>query len=153
MTHDTDYQNPAVWGPPFWFVMHSVADTYPDHPTDGMKKKTYEFFYNLPLFIPSERAGNRFSEMLDEYPLSPYLDSRRSLRRWVHFMHNRVNERLGKSVLSMKESERQKAQVISAAVTPSTPMQTRWMSAAALGGCVMVALWLQSRTQLPVREF
>ena len=29
--------------------------------------------------IPVERIGNRFSEMLDKYPVTPYLDSRGSL--------------------------------------------------------------------------
>ena len=32
--------NPEVWGPPFWFFLHTLALTYPLHTTTG---PTYEF--------------------------------------------------------------------------------------------------------------
>ena len=33
--------------------------------------------------------------------MSPYLDSRESFVRWVHFIHNKLNIQLGKEELSM----------------------------------------------------
>ena len=55
----------------------------------------------MPLFIPDEEMGNKFSEMLDKYPVSPYLDNRDSLVRWVHFIHNKYNVMLGKEEVSL----------------------------------------------------
>jgi hypothetical protein len=92
---------PEIWGPHYWFVMHTIAHTYPKYPNDVIRRKYYDFFMNLPLFIPNESIGNKFSDMLDKYPVSPYLANRDSLIRWVHFIHNRYNDMLGKEELSL----------------------------------------------------
>ena len=31
--------NPKVWGPHYWFVLHTIANTYPLSPNDVTKKK------------------------------------------------------------------------------------------------------------------
>jgi hypothetical protein len=48
--------------------------------------------------------GNHFSELLDKYPIAPYLDSRESFIKWVHFIHNRINQMLGKDEMSLTEA-------------------------------------------------
>jgi len=53
------------------------------------------------MFIPVDSMGTAFLKLLDEYPLTPYLDSRESLVRWVHFIHNKVNARLEKPKISL----------------------------------------------------
>jgi hypothetical protein len=47
--------------------------------------------------------GSYFSKLLDEYPISPYLDNRESLIRWVWFIHNKINEKLEKPKISLNE--------------------------------------------------
>ena len=69
-----------------------------------MQKKYYEFYQDLPIFIPVESIGNSFASLLDRYPVTSYLDSRASLVRWTRFIHNKVNEKLGKSTLSPQEA-------------------------------------------------
>jgi hypothetical protein len=88
--------NPEVWGPHYWFFMHTVAYAYPESPNNITKRKYYDLIVNMPLFIPDAEMGNKFAQMLDKYPPSPYLDSRESFMRWIHFIHNKVNEMLGK---------------------------------------------------------
>jgi|TARA_B100000927_G_scaffold147464_1_gene119012 hypothetical protein len=92
---------PEIWGPHYWFFLHTVAESYPLHPTSVTKKKYYDLLINFPLFIPNQDIGNKFSQLLDKYPVSPYLDSRESFVRWVHFIHNKLNIQLGKEELSM----------------------------------------------------
>jgi hypothetical protein len=92
---------PEVWGPHYWFFLHTVAESYPLRPTSVTKKKYYDLLINFPLFIPNQDIGNKFSQLLDKYPMSPYLDSRESFVRWVHFIHNKLNIQLGKEELSM----------------------------------------------------
>ena len=92
---------PEVWGPHYWFFLHTVAESYPLHPTSVTKKKYYDLLINFPLFIPNQDIGDKFSQLLDKYPMSPYLDSRESFVRWVHFIHNKLNIQLGKEELSM----------------------------------------------------
>ena len=96
--------DPEVWGPRYWFVLHSIALTYPLRPNDITKKKYYEFIENLHLFLPHTEIGAQFSTFLKEYPVTPYLDSRESFMKWMHFIHNRINLSLGKPTVSYEKS-------------------------------------------------
>jgi hypothetical protein len=93
-----------VWGPHYWFVLFTMASCYPKNPNDVTKKKYYEFIQNLPLFMPTSDFGNSFSKLLDTFPVTPYLDSRDSFIKWVHFIHNRVNFLLGKEEITLHEA-------------------------------------------------
>ena len=83
--------NPEVWGPHYWFVLHTAALTYPLNPNEITKKKYYNLIYDMPLFIPHTESAKNFSELIEKYPLKPYLDSRASLNKWIHFIHNKIN--------------------------------------------------------------
>ena len=99
----TVYLDPKVWGHHYWFFLHTVAMTYPYHPNTVTKKKYYEFIQNFPLFIPVEQISGEFSKIIDKYPVAPYLDNRDSFVRWVHFIHNKINEKLEKPTISLNE--------------------------------------------------
>jgi hypothetical protein len=96
--------DPKVWGPHYWFVLHTIAISYPIKPNDVIKKKYYDFIQNIPLFLPIEEIGNNFSKLLDKYPVTPYLDSRQSLVRWVHFIHNKINGSINLPNLTLEQS-------------------------------------------------
>ena len=81
---------PKIWGPHYWFFLHTIALSYPKYPNTITKKKYYEFIQNMPLFIPVESMGNDFSKLLELYPVTAYLDSRESFIKWLHFIHNKV---------------------------------------------------------------
>jgi len=91
----------TIWGPHYWFFLHTVAESYPLHPTSVTKRKYYDLITNMPLFIPDSKIGDDFSKLLDKYPVTPYLDNRDSFVRWIHFMHNKMNVTLGKKELSL----------------------------------------------------
>jgi hypothetical protein len=90
-----------IWGPHYWFFLHTVAESYPITPNDVTKRKYYDLITNMPLFIPDANIGDKFSRMIDKYPVTPYLDNRDSFVRWVHFIHNKINVQLGKEELSL----------------------------------------------------
>jgi len=92
--------NPKIWGPKYWFFLYTTALTYPNNPNEITKKKYYDFIQNFPLFIPVSNIGNEFSIFLDKYPVTPYLDSRESFIKWIHFIHNKINIYLGKKEIS-----------------------------------------------------
>tara|TARA_Y100000389_G_C17467422_1_gene526919 strand:- start:5735 stop:6187 length:453 start_codon:yes stop_codon:yes gene_type:complete len=89
-----------IWGPHYWFVLYTIAISYPNNPNQTTKKKYYDFIQNLPIFLPDQEIGNIFLEFLDNYPVTPYLDSRESFIKWVHFIHNKINIYLGKSEMT-----------------------------------------------------
>ena len=84
--------NQEVWGPHYWFVLQTMAIHYPLHPNDVCKKKYYDFIQNLPLFIPMKPFGNDFIKTIDTYPVTPYLESRLSFMKWVHYIFNRIQK-------------------------------------------------------------
>ena len=50
--------------------------------------------------------GNAFSLILDSYPVTPYLDSRESFIKWMHFIHNKINLTLGIPEKTLEETLR-----------------------------------------------
>tara|TARA_A100001015_G_scaffold85802_1_gene95359 strand:- start:1471 stop:1968 length:498 start_codon:yes stop_codon:yes gene_type:complete len=101
-----DHENfdPKVWGPHYWFFLHTIAHNYPFHPNKVTIRKYYDLIQNMPLFIPNEKIGNDFSKLLDRFPVTPYLDNRDSFIRWMHFIHNRINRILDKEELTLFEA-------------------------------------------------
>ena len=96
--------DPSVWGPHYWFFLHTVAESYPEHPNEVIKRKYYDLIQNMPIFIPVIEIGNKFSNLLDKYPITPYLCSRESFVRWVHFIHNKINILLNKKEMSLPDA-------------------------------------------------
>jgi hypothetical protein len=97
------YLDPNVWGPHYWFFLHTISMTYPHHPNAVTKKKYYEFIQNLPLFIPIDAMSSEFSKLIDQYPVTPYLDNRESFVRWTWFIHNKINQKLEKPTITLSE--------------------------------------------------
>lgn len=97
--------NPEVWGPHYWFFLHTIAHSYPLTPNSVTKRKYYDLIQNIPLFIPNTSIANNFSNILDKYPVTPYLDNRDSFKKWMHFVHNKINVMLGKEEISFDKAE------------------------------------------------
>lgn len=95
--------DPSIWGPHYWFFLHTISLMYPDHPNDITRKKYYDFIQNLPTFIPNDQLSKTFEKLLDKYPLSPYLDSKSNLVKWIHFIHNEINILTEKKHISINE--------------------------------------------------
>ena len=125
--------NSSIWGPPFWKTLHTICHHYPLQPNSIMKKKMYDFFHNLPVFLPDHDIGDKFSEILDQYPMKPYLDTRDALCKWIHFIHNQINIRLNKPQLSYKEYIKQYTYI------PSEPTTNKYFN---YTGFVVITLLL-----------
>ena len=97
------YLDPKIWGPHYWFFLHTIAMSYPIHPNAVTKKKYYDFVQNIPLFIPVESMAGEFSKLLDQYPVQPYLDNKESFIRWMWFIHNKINKKLEKPEISLND--------------------------------------------------
>lgn len=136
-----DIFKPEVWGPHIWFTLMTLALSYPDNVNSVTKRKYYDFIMSLPIFIPNAEIGNRFSELLDKYPVSPYLDNRDSFVRWIHFIHNKVNHSLGKEEISFTSAlESYFAEYRPKTVILSEKLQ--WKKYAIVGIFIFICLFL-----------
>jgi len=95
--------DPKIWGPRYWFTIHNICQNYPLTPNAVTKKKYYDFIQNLPIFLPDHDIGDEFARILDKYPLGPYLETRDALCKWVHFIHNIINKKLNKPIISYEK--------------------------------------------------
>jgi len=95
--------DPSIWGPQYWFMLHTMAFHYPLHPTSIQKKIYHRFIHNLHEFLPNRTIANTFQHILVENPVSPYLDCRADFIRWMHHLHNVLNKRLDKPTLSLAD--------------------------------------------------
>ena len=96
--------NHNVWMPQTKFTLQTIAITYPERPNDVSKRKYYDLIQNLPVFFPLEPFGKNFLELLDKYPVTPYLSSRMSFMKWIHFIFNKIASQLEQPVEEFYDS-------------------------------------------------
>ena len=97
--------DPNVWGPPLWFIMHSVAMNYPEaSPSYVEQRNHYDFYHSLRNVLPCGVCREHYAELLKQYPLNPYLESRGQLVTWVVLIHNKVNMRYGKTEMTVRDA-------------------------------------------------
>lgn len=101
LINNETYLDPKIWGPHFWFTLQTIAIQYPNKPNDVIKKKYYRFLTDLQDFLPNTKIKSQYVDYLREYPVSPYLDSRLSLLKWINFIHNKYNVALGKEPIEL----------------------------------------------------
>lgn len=94
----------TIWGPHYWFFLFTIALSYPMIPNSVTKRKYYDLITNFPLFIPDPSMGDKFSQLIDKYPVTPYLDNRDSFVKWVNFIHNKINVMIGKEEITLLEA-------------------------------------------------
>jgi len=80
------------WRDSFWQYMLLVISSYPDKPSQVLRKKVYRFFTDIPAMIPDQEFRHKYLELLGRFPVSPYLDSRKDLSKWIAFFRNRIGE-------------------------------------------------------------
>jgi len=95
--------DPTIWGPHYWFMLHTMAFHYPQHPTSIQKKIYYRFINHFHEFIPNPSIASQFQRIIKENPVTPYLDKRADFIKWMHHIHNIINCRLDKDEITLSE--------------------------------------------------
>ncbi len=95
--------DPKIWGPFFWYVLHIISFNYPLNPSYADKRIYHDFYVNLKDLIPCSNCQKHFRQHLHSNPITPALDSRSDLVKWVIQMHNLVNISLGKPIMTVEE--------------------------------------------------
>ena len=91
-----------IWGKCTWVLIHSVALNYPTNPSPSEKRNIKTFFNSLGTILPCRYCRNHYQENLKVIPIQ--CDSKMDLVWWTIDLHNRVNEKTGKRVLSRQEA-------------------------------------------------
>jgi len=94
--------SPTIWGRQAWHFIHMVALSYPDSPTEENKESYLKFFESLQQTLPCNVCGVHFKENMGKNP--PRLGSRKELFEWTVDIHNKVNKKNQKRVLSYEDA-------------------------------------------------
>jgi hypothetical protein len=94
--------SPQMWGRQAWHFIHMVALSYPENPTDEDKKNYRKFFKSLEHTLPCPICSDHFRENMEKIPIN--LDSRENLFRWTVDMHNEVNIKNKKTIISYERA-------------------------------------------------
>ena len=94
---------PEIWGPHLWYILHIISFEYPLNPTEYDKRIYHDFYTSLKDVIPCEMCRKHYRTHINKYPLTPHLDTRDTLVKWVIQVHNFVNASLGKPILTIAQ--------------------------------------------------
>ena len=95
--------DPKIWGPFMWFILHIITFNYPEKPSSFDKEAYRDFFISLKNVIPCEQCRKHYSKNIQEHPITPHLDNKTNLIKWLINIHNLVNTSLNKRMYTMDE--------------------------------------------------
>ena len=95
--------NQNIWGPKYWFTLHTMTFEFPQNPTYNDRKIYYNLFTSLQYLLPCSVCRQHYKKNLRELPLENNLYSRKSIVYWLIDIHNKVNVETGKRIYSYDE--------------------------------------------------
>jgi len=102
-----------IWGPKAWYSLHLQAIKFPLYPTDQQRVQTVHWVLDFIGKIPCHECRMHARQYLENHPLG--LGCSETFQLWVYKLHNDVNRRLGKPVISYKEYQNEYEQEINKA--------------------------------------
>lgn len=88
----------SIWGPHEWESFHSKTFGYPINPTDEEKFDYLQYFICLGNVLPCIHCRRSYKIFINESDTlldMSVMESRESLTKWGHRLHNAVNNKLG----------------------------------------------------------
>lgn len=97
--------DPKLWGKHFWATAHYITMSYPNNPTIEEKQNVKKFFDLLTVLLPCSNCRSHYINNLQRNPLTDnILNSKYKLIEWLVNLHNEVNERTGKKIMSVEQA-------------------------------------------------
>lgn len=90
----------TVWGPHYWYVIHSYAENYPVNPTPLDIEVATNFIKSIPFILPCRECSKHAYEYIKKkyYFMGEITSTKSALVRFFCYFHDHVNNRLGKSL-------------------------------------------------------
>ena len=92
-----------IWGPYFWFTLHTITLGYPNNPNYINKRNYNDFFLSLQNVLPCKLCQKHYKEHLYQNPIASHLDNKDSLVKWCFDLHNKVNLSLNKPLFTYEQ--------------------------------------------------
>ncbi|RPA93967.1 hypothetical protein L873DRAFT_1837790 [Choiromyces venosus 120613-1] len=86
----------AELGRASWKLLHTTLARFPESPSADERAALAQYLALFARLYPCGECAGHFQKLLKEYP--PQTSGRKAASQWGCFVHNLVNERLGKEV-------------------------------------------------------
>lgn len=94
-----------TWRQHIWGTLHHLAANY--DPKNRERDPFWVFWATMPRIIPCSTCQNEWAKISSEVPVSAWIDKDpREVLHLTVFLHNKVNTRLGKPLMSYEEADR-----------------------------------------------
>lgn len=99
-------KDPTMWGPHLWYYLHNSTLSFPVNPSKEEMEGMREWLLNLPITIPCEKCRFHYKQYLDKHQndLNEACTTRDKLFKFVVDIHNQVNKRNNKPIVSYEEA-------------------------------------------------
>lgn len=96
--------DPKVFGPKWWFVIHSMAA----NATDDKKRAAYRHFMMdlLPILLPCAVCANHYKANVSKIPIDQFMSNHVDLLTWSWKLHDIVNVMLGQTSPPLSEVQK-----------------------------------------------
>jgi len=129
---------PTLFGRNLWAVIHQVALGAPAV-MDASQSAAYMSFYAIiPQIIPCRSCGDHLLQTYTEIPIEKSLAGSATLFTWTVDLHNAVNKRLGKPIVTVEQAKA--IWMGSQSATPVTANKVPFIPIAAVGVGIVVML-------------
>lgn len=92
--------SPLVWGELQWKLLHMIASTYPENPTDIEKQNYYNFMIALGNVLPCQFCRQHYAQTLVSMNFNlGVFANQETFFKFVFDLHNVVNYRLKKPII------------------------------------------------------
>lgn len=95
--------DPKIWGANMWYILHIITFTYPTNPSENDKTMYHDFFHLLKHVIPCDDCKKHYAKFIAQYPITPHLDTKANLIKWLIQIHNFVNISLNKPIYAASD--------------------------------------------------
>lgn len=109
MSSSTNLLDTQAWGASGWTFLHACVFSYPERdPTAAMRQSAFWLLRSLDYMLPCEKCAEHYRDATRHVtsPQHPVFNTRNTLARFYVDLHNDVNERLSKPIVSYDTVER-----------------------------------------------
>lgn len=93
----------SKWGPTYWSYIHMITLNYPNKPNTTDKNKHFLLVNNFMNTLPCPTCKNEIKNIINDNDLRNSLVNKDKFMEYLWDIHNQVNKKLHKPLLSLKK--------------------------------------------------
>lgn len=105
-TTSSKKSDPKVWGPSFWFTLHTSAAFYPNNASPIVRDRMKDRILAIPYEIPCSNCRVHAIDFIEKHrdKLDNIVSGKHALGSFYVDFHNQVNKRYGKPLWSYEQA-------------------------------------------------